>query len=205
MKKIIIIIFILLSAVAMFASETDERRESAFKAAADSILLEYTDAEFKAAMLKTLQKSNATNMDMFIQELEVIRKGKDTATEKLTGIKNIKKEHKPGMDGWMVALSGILVVYIGLLVLALVVMIFNFFLKDKKSQVRKKEVKQAASAVIKPVPQEIPEDHIVALATAVELYYRLYLHGRPSGNAVSTQYSPSWKSGGNFGMRKNQR
>ncbi|MFA6653972.1 MAG: OadG family protein [Candidatus Delongbacteria bacterium] len=206
MKKIVLIMTAVIFAVSLSASEITDRRNERFTVIADSILGEYNDAEFKTAVLKTLQSSNATNTELFIRELESIRKGRVPEEEKKYGFDNIEKEFKPGMDGWSVAMSGILVVFIGLVLLAFVVIIFNFALKERSSK-KIKTVKsvQKSAPPVKPVPVPVPEDHLVAISAAVELYFRLYLHGRPVGTAASTQLSSTWKSGGKFGIRKNHR
>jgi len=207
MKKVVLTIAAIIFAASMSASEITDRRNERFSVVADSILGEYTDAEFKAAVLKTLQNSNATNVELFIKELEKIRRGRVTEEEKKYGFDNIKKEFKSGMDGWSVALSGILVVFIGLVLIAFVVLIFNFVLKERPLSKKKttKKNKQQVVAVKKTAPVLVPEDHLVAISTAVELYFRLYLHGRSVGTESSTQLSSTWKSGNKFGIRKNQR
>ena len=207
MKKVVLIIAAIIFAASLSASEITDRRNERFSVIADSILGEYTDAEFKSAVLKTLQNSNATNVELFIKELEKIRRGRVTEEEKKYGFDNIKKEFKSGMDGWSVALSGILVVFIGLVLIAFVVLVFNFVLKERPLSKKKttKKNKQQVVAVKKTAPVLVPEDHLVAISTAVELYFRLYLHGRSVGTASSTQLSSTWKSGNKFGIRKNQR
>jgi len=207
MKKVVLTIAAIIFAASMSASEITDRRNERFSVVADSILGEYTDAEFKAAVLKTLQNSNVTNVELFIKELEKIRRGRVTEEEKKYGFDNIKKEFKSGMDGWSVALSGILVVFIGLVLIAFVVLIFNFVLKERPLSKKKttKKNKQQVVAVKKTAPVLVPEDHLVAISTAVELYFRLYLHGRSVGTESSTQLSSTWKSGNKFGIRKNQR
>jgi len=207
MKKAVLIIAAVIFSVSLSASEITDRRNERFSVIADSILGEYSDAEFKTAVLKTLQNSNATNTKIFIKELEKIRKGRVEEDEKKFGFENIEKEFKPGMDGWGVASSGIIVVYIGLVLIAFVVMIFNFALKERsfpKKKVKNK-VTQPEATIKKPEPVPVPEDHLVAISAAVELYFRLYLHGRPVGTAASTQMSGTWKNGNKFGIRKNQR
>ncbi len=207
MKKAVLIIAAVIFAVSLSASEITDRRDERFTVIADSILGQYTDAEFKTAVLKTLQKSNATNTELFIKELEKIRKGRVEEDEKKFGIENIEKEFKPGMDGWGVASSGIVVVFIGLVLIAFVVIMFNFALKERsfpKKKVKNKPVRPKA-AIDKTEPVPVPEDHLVAISAAVELYFRLYLQGRPVGTAASTQYSGTWKSGNKYGIRKNQR
>jgi hypothetical protein len=210
MEKFLIFILLMISLQApLSASEADEKRDAYFKAKSDTILQNYDETEFKKAVLKILQKSNATNMDLFMLELEEIRRGGAIKEEKLTGLDNINREYRKGMDGWMVTISGILVVYVGLAIIATVVIMFNFMLKERPSR-KKKHVKQAVKpAMIQQTPklpaEPIPEDHLVAIATAVELYYRLYVQSSISGLTFSNSESASWKSGNKFGTRKIQR
>jgi len=210
MKKIGLIFLVLTIFSSAWASEELDRKNERFKAAADSILGVYTEQEFNIAVLKTLQRSNSTNIKMFIEELESVRESRKTDVENDYGLKNIGREYKTGMNGWSVAYSGILVVFVGLILIALVVVAFNFILKEKK-HVKKKKTETAAAGVqqtaVSPssASAAVPEDHLIAIATAVELYFRLYLHGRPSGNAASSKVSATWKNGNKFGMRTNQR
>jgi hypothetical protein len=207
MKKIFLIIFFLTIAFSVRGSEITDHRDQRFSVVADSLLSIYTDEEFKTALLKTLQRNNATNPDIFIKDLESIRRGSVPEEKKLYGLSNLRTDFKPGMNGWSVAISGILVVYAGLVLIALVVIVFNFALKERPH--KKKRVKapalSAAPAQSRPLPVNVPEDHLVAISAAVELYFRLYLHGRPVSTAYSSKESVTWKGGNKFGMRKNQR
>ncbi len=205
MKKLISTIFLLSLITGSFASEISDHRDERFSVVADSLLKIYSDGEFKTAVLKTLQKSNTTNTDMFIKELEHVRKGKTAEEEKLYGTDNINRDYKDGMNGWSVALSGILVVYIGLILIALVVIVFNFILKEKPKKKKRTGLsvnKEVHTDPVVKVQQIIPEDHIVAISAAVELYFRLYIQGRPATTAFSTRESGTWKGGNKYGIRK---
>ena len=103
-KNIYILIFIFL-ATGVFSAE---------KVAKDSILNSYTDEEFKQAVIQVLQKGNVSNRALFIKELEIVRLGDAEEEEKLYGLANINKKNANGMDGWEVAISGIIVVFMAI-------------------------------------------------------------------------------------------
>jgi hypothetical protein len=208
MKNILLFIILIITLQApVYTSELDDQKNAKFNAQSDSILSNYDDADFRKTVLKVLQKSNVTNMDLFLIELEEIKRGGPVKEEKLTGLANINREYKKGMNGWAVTFSGILVVYAGLSTIALVVIMFNFMLKERpaKKKKAKKQIIKVAAPVPKPVAEPIPEDHLVAIAAAVELYYRLYVQTSISGLTFSNSESREWKTGNKFGTRKTQR
>ena len=174
-KNIYILIFIFLT-TGVFSAE---------KVTKDSILNSYTDEEFKLAVIQVLQKGNVSNRELFIKELDIVRKGEGQEEEKLYGLANINKKNANGMDGWDVAISGIIVVFIGLMTIMLVLYLFNYMFKPKTA-------KKAKPIARKPV-EEVPEDIIIAIATAVELYTRLYSTEKLKDLSFKTRESESWK------------
>ncbi|MFO7810052.1 MAG: OadG family protein [Candidatus Delongbacteria bacterium] len=200
-RKILTLLFVVIGTV--FCSPLKTDNSISFKALTDSI----PDSEFRSVVLKTLQKNNATNKDQFIKDLKHLRSGNGKPQEVMYGMDNISREYKTGMTGWDVALSGIVVVFLGLILIAGVVILFNLILKqktpllstptDEKDGVSP-DNDQAA------VREEILEDHVVAIATAVELYIRLYIHDSQSNLTFTSNESSGWKTGSRVGIRKTQ-
>ncbi|MCK4979227.1 MAG: OadG family protein [Candidatus Delongbacteria bacterium] len=174
-KNIYILIFIFL-VTTVFPAE---------KVTKDSILNSYTDDEFKQAVIQVLEKGNVSNRALFIKELEIVRLDDVEEEEKLYGLDNINKKNANGMDGWDVAISGIIVVFIGLMTIMLVLYLFNYMFKPKTAK--------KARPVAKKIIEEVPEDIIIAIATAVELYTRLYSTEKLKDLSFKTTESESWK------------
>ena len=158
---------------------------SAEKVTKDSILNSYTDEEFKQAVIQVLQKGNVSNRELFIKELDIVRKGEVEEEERLFGLANINKKNVNGMTGWDVAISGIIVVFIGLMTIMLVLYLFNYMFKPKTAK--------KAKPIAKKVIEEVPEDIVIAIATAVELYTRLYSTEKLKDISFKTKESESWK------------
>ncbi len=189
----------------LFSSEISDLRDEKIIAASDSILGSSTDAEFKKTVIKVLQKSNSTNVDLFKKELTEIQRGKPKTEDQLYLFDNIAREYRnSGMNGWDVAWSGILVVFAGLILIAVVVHLFNMVLKEKPAK-RKVAVHHHPVKPVVVSGEEVPLEHIIAIASAIELYFRLYIHRSTSGPTFSSPESGSWKIGSKIGIRKIQR
>ena len=186
MKKIILLIVIILMAGIVYPAEKTVDSVSYQGTSKDTILIKYTDDEFKQAIMQILQKGNLTNRKLFIKQLEIVRKGSTEKKEKLYGLANINKENSKGMTGWDVATSGIIVVFSGLMLIMLVLYLFNYMFKPKTAEKAKPENARR-------IVEEIPEDILVAIATAVELYTRLYSTEKLKDLSFKTKESESWK------------
>ncbi len=117
------------------------------------------------------------------------------------GISNVAQ-----YNGWNIAFSGILVVFGGLVLIALTILAFNklsalvdtFF---RKSDNPKQPVESRIT--VTDSEEEIPEDHIVAISVAVELYHRLHLETLQSAVTFARgEINSNWKAGARFGQRK---
>ncbi len=108
-------------------------------------------------------------------------------------------------NGFTTALAGIAIVFAGLVLIAVVIVVFNFIMQPSKGKVKtKKLVVPEQLAVKKEDLKPIPEDHLVAIATAIELYRKLhfdvlqneitFVRGEDAANA--------WKMGHKFGQRE---
>ena len=143
------------------------------------------EGEFKKAVIQVLEKGNVTNKELFIKELDIVRKGEVKEEEKLYGLANINKKNANGLNGWSVAISGIIVVFIGLMTIMLVLYLFNYLFKPKTAK--------KARPATKKIVEEVPEDIIIAIATAVALYTRLYSTEKLKDLSFKTTESESWK------------
>ncbi len=110
-------------------------------------------------------------------------------------------------DGGNIAFSGILVVFFGLVLIAFTIFLFSRSETEKKiedaapaDEAKVKAEKKSSTA------KSIPEDHLVAISTAVELYRRLHLEMLESRVTFERgETNPIWKTGIRFGQRKSLR
>lgn len=170
-------------------------------------IINYPDSLFKKALVNILKKNNATNADQFLQELEIVKKGYVPEPVLDKGLSNINSRYNGKYNGWDVALGGTLIVFLGLVLIAIVVYLFNFVLKGlPESKAKGADVYEAPSVIIGRGPKEdVPEDHLVAISAAIELYYRLYMEKSVSGITFSNAESSNWRTGNKFGVRQTQR
>ncbi len=105
--------------------------------------------------------------------------------------------------GLSVTWSGLLVVFLGLGLIALMISAFNLvaeWLKNRAKPVATGE--QVVSTISSPQGKEIPEDHLIAITTAVELYRRLHLDPiRTRVTFVRGELHTPWKTGFKYGQR----
>jgi Na+-transporting methylmalonyl-CoA/oxaloacetate decarboxylase gamma subunit len=108
-------------------------------------------------------------------------------------------------NGFDAALAGIAIVFAGLVLIAVVIVIFNFIMKPSQNKEKtKKLVVPEQLTVKKENLKPVKEDHLVAIATAIELYRKLhfdvlqneitFVRGEDAANA--------WKMGHKFGQRE---
>jgi len=159
----------------------------------------YTDEEFKKAVFQTIQKNSLTNSKLFLKTLNEVKQGKVEKKEREYGVDNISKEFSEGLNGWTITLSGMLVVFVGLILILVVIHIFNFFFKKDLL----KDAPPVPAVNVKPqeIKVEIPEDHLAAIATAVELYKRLYLVNSMTSLTFKSTGNSAWKAVDKFGLR----
>ncbi len=109
-------------------------------------------------------------------------------------------------NGWNIAFSGILVVFGGLVLIALTIFAFNKLSAlvetfRTKSETPKQPAKTNISLTDK--EEKIPEEHLVAISVAVELYRRLHLETLQSTVTFARgELNSNWKAGTRFGLRK---
>lgn len=204
MIRIILTAIIIFLTSELFSTQEPDHSISGYgieESRTDSIFYVFTDEEFKKAVFETIQKNSLTNPKLFLKTLNQVKQGKLEKKERVYGVENISKEFSEGLNGWTITLSGMLVVFVGLILILIAIHIFNFFFKpdDKEKEAAKikipSEVKQVVTA------EEIPEDHVIAIATAVELYKRLYLVNSMGSLTFKQTDSRSWKIVNKFGQR----
>ncbi len=109
-------------------------------------------------------------------------------------------------NGWNIALSGILVVFAGLVLIATVIYLFNLYFAWRCRQ-RPVPGETPCNQGMRPARtrlRDIPEDELVAISVAVEFYHRIHFDMLQSeitferGNAYS-----GWKLGSRYGQRGN--
>ena len=191
----LLIIAILFIPTLLLAKDIDKS-----KITKDSLLLQkilkLDDQEFKKGIIEVLQSSNLTNKNLFMKKIKRMRL-KSGNNKRIYGFINVEQ-----YDGWKVAFSGIVVVFSGLMLIGVIVGLFNILLAGKEKAPAKErlnifeEVKQATVT-------SIPEEELVAIATALELYKRLYADSIPARLTFREVGQGTWKLKYKFGHRQN--
>jgi len=107
--------------------------------------------------------------------------------------------------GGNIALSGIIVVFLGLILIAGTIWIFNKILSEKP---KTGEVPVETLTVVstEKKSEHVPQDHLIAISATVELYRRLHydvLDSKVTFNRGET--NPAWKGGARYGQRQSMR
>ncbi len=119
------------------------------------------------------------------------------------GISNVANN-----NGWNIAISGILVVFGGLVLIAMTIFLFNKISErtDRANQDESVRKVQPEKAILNAEASVIPQDHLAAIATAVELYRRLHLETLESSITFERgETNTNWKTGARFDQRKSMR
>lgn len=119
------------------------------------------------------------------------------------GISNVSQN-----NGWNIAFSGLLMVFGGLVLISVTIFIFNKIAEkmDKTDKQPSIQQSQPDKIILSDTPKKIPEDHLVAITTAIELYRRLHLESLESAITFERgDINPNWKTGARFGQRKSMR
>jgi len=114
--------------------------------------------------------------------------------------------------GMKIALSGILVVFAGLVMIALVITVFNrISMSLRKRRDRKLNESPERLPAHPPIPApavisgpNIPEDDLIAITAAVELYRKIHFETLPSEITFvhGEDAQNAWKMGNKFGQRQ---
>jgi len=114
-------------------------------------------------------------------------------------LENILQNH-----GFNTALSGLFIVFSGLVLIAFVIHSFNILFKSKNGD-DTLETGEAENDICKKTVfsgKEIPSDHLIAIAAAVELYRRLHYDQLESKVTFERgELNPGWKTGYKYGQR----
>ena len=168
-------------------------------------ILKYDRVTIEKAMIQLLQKNSVVNKKQFLQQIRKIKGELKEDNTKLTGMANINRVVN-GLDGWSVTFVGILIVFVGLLIILVAVQIFNVVFGREASQEKVEdkhvnifeEVKKASTA-------SVPEEELVAIATALEIYKRLYADTPTSRLTFKQGGQGTWRMKYKFGHRQNIR
>ena len=111
-------------------------------------------------------------------------------------------------NGGNIAFSGILIVFGGLILISGTIMLFNRLLMKKP--IAEGEKQTSTEPEPKKVSlfkgKEIPEDHLIAISAAVELYRRLHFDQLESAVTFERGEAHSgWKTGYRYGQRHSLR
>jgi hypothetical protein len=107
-------------------------------------------------------------------------------------------------DGLTTAISGILIIFSGMVLIALVIHFFNtlFGAKEEDSAETTVEPTPAKMTSLLARHKEIPEDDLIAIACAVELYRRLHFDILESKVTFERgELHGGWKVGYKYGQR----
>lgn len=107
-------------------------------------------------------------------------------------------------DGFINAFAGMFIVFAGLCLIAVVIVIFNYVMQPSEKKPKAKKLIAPEEEAIKAVDiKPIPEDHLVAISAAIELYRRVHFDVLQSeitfvrgGDAQN-----AWKMGSKYGQR----
>jgi Na+-transporting methylmalonyl-CoA/oxaloacetate decarboxylase gamma subunit len=104
-------------------------------------------------------------------------------------------------NGFNVFLSGLAVVFMGLVLIALVIHLFNrvFSVRAESVPGKEEEKKRVKSAFFS---KDVPEDHQAAIAAAIEVYRKLHFESMESRVTFERgdERAP-WKTGFRYGQR----
>jgi len=105
--------------------------------------------------------------------------------------------------GFSITGSGLLVVFLGLGLIAFTISAFNLISNWlQQRQTAQQTAKFETEKPIKETGPQIPQDHLIAITTAVELYRRLHLEPIPTRvTFVRGELHTPWKTGIKYGQR----
>ncbi len=109
-------------------------------------------------------------------------------------------------NGFNIALSGIFIVFLGLVLIAATIHLFNQFFKRRQLKAKQsmpaKRIKPTFIEEKYDTPAEIPDNDLAALGTAIELYRRIHFDQLQSAITFSKGRARNvWKIGTKFGQR----
>ncbi|MCK5145587.1 OadG family protein [bacterium] len=105
-------------------------------------------------------------------------------------------------NGLTIAGSGILVVFTGLVMIALVIQLFNKLFARSAALSTETPVTTAPARKLKPRGKPIPEEHQAVIAVALAVYHKLYHEELTSEvTFADTEQRSGWKTGYKFGQR----
>jgi len=153
------------------------------------------------AILSVLEEKGVLDETEVVGKIEKMDPAASDTTQTRFGFQNIRQ-----YDGYKIAMSGIFVVFMGLVLIALTIHVFN---KEFQRAEHKKALaiaSEAAGEPVKELPQPdrepIPEDVLAAIAVAVECYRRIHFDSLDSQVTFRRgEQQSSWKTGVKYGQR----
>jgi len=133
-----------------------------------------------------------------------------TVPENLSGWERLNAYHGVG-----ITIYGILFVFVGIVIIQICMNMFNFYFLKQAGKKNSEKGKNSFDYVEKmPIPEvkketvvaeEIPEEELIAIAAAIELYRRLHFDLLPSRITFTrgADAQNAWQSGVHFGHRSN--
>ena len=107
-------------------------------------------------------------------------------------------------NGWNISFSGILIVFVGLVMISLVIYLFNlvFVVLCRRRERADKPCSEAEWTVDR-TGKKIPKEHLVAIAVAVEFYRKIHFDFLQSEITFSRgdNAHAGWKIGHFYGQR----
>ncbi|MBN2414828.1 OadG family protein [bacterium] len=109
-----------------------------------------------------------------------------------------------GNQGFVIALSGLLVVFSGLVLIALVIHLFNRVFETSQpgnnAGTGTAGERPVRKRLLKSTP--VPPEHLCAITAALEIYRKLYYDALDSKiTFIRGEQQTAWKTGGTFGQR----
>jgi len=112
-------------------------------------------------------------------------------------------------NGLNITFSGIIVIFVGLVLIALTIHLFNILsaakAREGEGSVENDQESRPKRSVFGS-SKDIPPDHLVAIATAIELYRRLHFETLESKVTFERgETNTNWKTGFRYGQRNSLR
>lgn len=133
-----------------------------------------------------------------------------TVPENATAWERLNAYHGVG-----ITIYGILFVFVGIVIIQISMNLFNYYFLGKAAKKSAEKGKGSFDYVEKmPIPdvkdeaivqEDIPEDELIAIAAAIEVYRRLHFDRLPSKITFTrgVDAQNSWQMGSGFGHRRN--
>ncbi len=104
------------------------------------------------------------------------------------------------LDNFMIAIGGIIAVFLGLILIEIVIALFNRYFQGR--QAPQSEISSSVPKLNEQPVDTIAEDVVIAIATAIECYRRIHFDNLPSQiTFIHGNQQSAWKAGVNYSQR----